>query len=159
MNYAKSAITFSKGIPAAKQEALKQLTGISKIGGFGRYPGLPEKIGRKRKDAFEFIKQRIKNKTDSWYNRFLSQAGKEVLIKSVLTALPTYAMSCFMLTKGILKDISSTIRRFWWSSCKQTQKISWISWKKSQALNKEGWDLEIWNTSALLCWLNKDGES
>lgn len=38
-----------------------------------------ERIGRKRKDAFEFIKKRIMNKIDSWDNRFLSQAEKEVL--------------------------------------------------------------------------------
>ncbi|KAF8099630.1 hypothetical protein N665_0240s0005 [Sinapis alba] len=38
------------------------MTGISHIGGFEKYLGLPEKIEKKRKDAFEYIKQRIKHK-------------------------------------------------------------------------------------------------
>lgn len=48
VNYAKSAISFSKGMTAVEQEALIRLTGISKVGGFGRYLGLPERIGRRR---------------------------------------------------------------------------------------------------------------
>lgn len=32
---------------------------------FWEYLGLPEKIGKRRKDAFDYIKQRIKNKLDS----------------------------------------------------------------------------------------------
>lgn len=52
VNYSKSAITFAKGIPAVEQNALMQLTGISKVGGFGRYLGLPEKIGKKKKGGF-----------------------------------------------------------------------------------------------------------
>ena len=89
------------------------MTGITKIGGFGKYLGLPEKIGRKRKDAFEYIKQRIRNKLDSWYNRFLTPAGREVLLKAVITALPTYTMTCFLLPKGLIKEITTIMRNFW----------------------------------------------
>ena len=94
VNYAKSAITFSKGIPQTDQNILMETIGITKLRGFGRYLGLPEKIGKKKKDAFEYIRQKIKNRIDSWYNKYLSQAGKEVMLKEVITALPTYAMSC-----------------------------------------------------------------
>ncbi|KAH0891358.1 LOW QUALITY PROTEIN: hypothetical protein HID58_053787, partial [Brassica napus] len=48
VNFAKSAITFAKGIPQITQENLMRMTGIAKIGG-----RLPEKIGRRRKDAFD----------------------------------------------------------------------------------------------------------
>lgn len=128
VNYEKSAIAFSKGISSTDQQQLKDVMRISKIGGFGRYLGLPERIGHRRKEAFEYLKQRIKNKLDSWYNRFLSQAGKEVLLKAVITALPTYAMSCFLLPKGLLKEITSYMRNFWWSSIKDKHNIPWIGW-------------------------------
>lgn len=69
VNYDKYAIAFSKGISSTEQQQLKDVMGINKIGGFGRYLGLPERIGRRRKEAFEYLKQRIKNKLDSWYNK------------------------------------------------------------------------------------------
>lgn len=33
-----------------------KIIGIKKIGGFGKYLGFFEKIGRRRKDVFEYIK-------------------------------------------------------------------------------------------------------
>lgn len=64
VNYAKSAISFGKGTPSMLQSNISKIFGISitKVGGFGRYLGLPEQIGKRRKDAFHFVVQRIKNK-------------------------------------------------------------------------------------------------
>ena len=84
------------------------------------------------------MKQRIKNKLDSWYNKFLSQAGKEVLLKAVVTALPTYAMSCFLLPKGLLKEITSYMTNFWWASVKDKHKIPWIGWNKITKSKRDG---------------------
>jgi hypothetical protein len=40
--------------------------------------------------------------------------GKEILLKAVPQAIPTYAMSVYKLPKVICKGISSTIARYWW---------------------------------------------
>ena len=81
INYTKSAISFSKSTPSLVQDQIVKRLGIVKIRGFGKYLGLPEQIGKNRKYAFQFITQRIKNKLESWYTKFLSPAGKEVLLK------------------------------------------------------------------------------
>lgn len=41
------------------------------------------------------------HKVENWYSKLLSPAGKEVMIKAVANALPTYCISCFLLPKGI----------------------------------------------------------
>lgn len=70
-------------------------------------------VGRNKYDAFSYISQRIHNKLESWYAHLLSPAGKEIQIKSVATALPTYTMSCFLLPKILISKITGQIRKFY----------------------------------------------
>lgn len=127
VNYAKSAISFSKGTSKQTQEQIIKELGINRMGGFGKYLGLPDHIGRNRHEAFQYITQRIKNKLESWYSKFLSPAGKEVLLKAVITALPAYTISCFLLPKTILREITKAMRRFWWSANLDKRSIPWIA--------------------------------
>lgn len=138
VNYSKSAISFGKGISSIDQSRISKIFGITKTGGFGKYLGLPEQIGKRRKEAFHFIVQRIKNKMDSWYSRFLSPAGKEVLLKAVITALPTYTMSCFLLPKMLIQEITKAMRKFWWSTFQDKHAIPWIAWSKITASRNDG---------------------
>lgn len=46
VNFQKSTILFGKNVPPDIQRNISTFTGISKIGGFGRYLRLPEAIGR-----------------------------------------------------------------------------------------------------------------
>lgn len=55
-------------------------------------------------------------KAVSWSTRFLSSAGKMVMLKAVLTAVPSFAMTCFLLPVGLCKMIQSALTRFWWDS-------------------------------------------
>lgn len=136
VNFQKSAILFGKNVSADVQQSIINMLGITKTGGFGKYLGLPETVGQNKSDAFGFISQRVQQKLQSWYSNFLSLAGKEVLIKSIATALPTYAMSCFMLPKRLLSQITGQIRRFWWSTLKDKQKIPWVAWRKMTTLKQ-----------------------
>ena len=60
----------------------------------------------------------------------LSNAVKEVLIKAVAQAIPTYAMGCFDLTKVLCDQISSLICKFWWSQQDNERKMHGVSWEK-----------------------------
>ncbi|KAL0433613.1 UNVERIFIED_CONTAM: hypothetical protein Slati_2695600 [Sesamum latifolium] len=79
-----------------------------------RYLGLPVVAGRSKWALFQNIRDRSWDRISGWSSRLLSQASKGVLIKSVLQALPTYAMFCFKLPDHLLKDSEKTMRDFWW---------------------------------------------
>lgn len=70
-------------------------------------------IGKKRKCFFNDIKLRVMSKITSWQQKFFLSGGKEVLIKAVAQAIPTYAMSVFKLPLDICVDIQQDIARFW----------------------------------------------
>ena len=44
--------------------------------------------------------------------RLLSQAGREVLIKSVIQVIPSFAMDCFKIPLGLGNDIEVMIKKF-----------------------------------------------
>ena len=50
---------------------------------------------------------------NSWNNKKLSRAGKEVLLKSVGQALPNYVMSVVLLPRGVCSDIERMFNAFW----------------------------------------------
>ncbi|MCI12202.1 putative non-LTR retroelement reverse transcriptase, partial [Trifolium medium] len=59
------------------------------------YLGLPIGGDPRRLIFWEPVLARLKNKLSGWKSRFLSFGGRLVLLKSVLTSLPVYALSFF----------------------------------------------------------------
>ncbi|XP_013635272.1 PREDICTED: uncharacterized protein LOC106340996 [Brassica oleracea var. oleracea] len=130
INLDKSAITFSAKTPGATKRRVRDELHILSEGGLGRYLGLPEHFGRRKRDIFTALIDRIRQRSHSWTTRFLSGAGKLILLKSVLTALPTYTMSCFKLPMSLCKQIQSILTRFWWDNTPGVKKMDWVSWER-----------------------------
>ena len=89
-----------------------------------KYLGLPTEVGRATNGAFQYIKDRVWNKVKGWIEQTLSAGGKEILIKVVAQAIPTYTMGCFRLPKGMCDHINSLLRKFWWGSERGKRKTS-----------------------------------
>lgn len=62
-----------------------------------KYLGLPTLISRSKKLIFAATVEKIHKKMKDWKEKNLSQAGREVLIKSVIQSIPSYVMNCFLL--------------------------------------------------------------
>ena len=60
----------------------------------------------------------------------LSQARKEVFIKAVAHAIPTYTISVFKLPDTLCDEMTSMIRAFWWGQSNGKNKMAWLSWDK-----------------------------
>ena len=79
-----------------------------------KYLGLPTIIGKSKAQVFAEVKERVAKKLTGWKGKLLSIGGREILVKDVAQAVPTYIMSCFQLPKTLCKDLENMMRNFWW---------------------------------------------
>jgi len=138
INTAKSSVSFSRRAPPQLKSKVKDIVQIPNEGGIGKYLGLPEPFGRKKKDLFASIVDKIKQKAKSWRNRFLSSAGKMVMVKSVLSTMPSHSMTCFKLPISLCNQIQSAVTRFWWDSNSGAKKMAWVSWDEMAQTKTNG---------------------
>ena len=89
--------------------------------------GLPSLVGRNKKNTFKEVKEKLAKKLAGWKEKLLSKAGKEVLIKAIAQAIPTYTMSCFKIPDSLCDEMTSLIKNFWWGQWKEEHKMAWIS--------------------------------
>jgi hypothetical protein len=131
MNSNKTAIFFSKNTSSSDKEQILGIFGVPSTQQFDTYLGLPALVGRSRTTAFKSIKERVWKQLQDWKLKFLSQAGKEILLKAVIQAIPTYCMSVFLLPKALCMEITSSLMsKFWWGHQAKEKRIHWLSWNK-----------------------------
>uniref|UniRef100_A0A2N9I6M1 CCHC-type domain-containing protein n=1 Tax=Fagus sylvatica TaxID=28930 RepID=A0A2N9I6M1_FAGSY len=126
INSGKTALFFSHNTQHECRHLIMDLFGTTPTTQFEKYLGLPPVIGKSKKSAFNGVKDRVGRRLQGWKEKLLSQAGREVLIKAVIQAIPTYAMSCFKFPKGLCSEISSMATRFWWGQRGLERKVHWL---------------------------------
>lgn len=126
INYEKSAVCFSKYVSLEIRTQFCNSFQMVLVDDFGTYLGMPSIIGRDKGNAFKCIKDRIWRRLSSWTMQFLSKAGKEILIKAVVQAIPTYLMSCFKLPISLVAEINRMVGKFWWSKMGNKKAIHWV---------------------------------
>ena len=139
VNLQKSEIFCSRNVSTAGHNNIANILGVKVVLGTGKYLGLPSMIGRSKKATFNFIKDRVWKKINSWNSKCLSKAGREVLIKSVLQSIPTYFMSLFTLPSSLCDEIEKMMNSLWWGHSGSHRKgIHWMSWDKLSMHKKDG---------------------
>ena len=128
LNRDKTTLFFSKATSPSTQENIINLLGVPEVKQYEKYLGLSSFMGRGKKASFSFIKERVWSKLKGWKEKLLSQAGREVLIKAVIQALPTFAMSCFKLPSTLCHEIEVMVRKFWWGQRGSRRKVHWVKW-------------------------------
>ncbi|CAM8905799.1 unnamed protein product [Rhodiola kirilowii] len=129
INVAKSEICFSKNVSAELKEGICRVLDMRQVDRFSKYLGLPVSFSNNRTEAFKFIVDQIWQKVQGWKEQTLSMAGKEVLIKAILQAVPTYAMMCFKLPESLCKRIVGIVSRYWWNNKGGGKCVYWGSYK------------------------------
>ncbi|XP_057793349.1 uncharacterized protein LOC131009970 [Salvia miltiorrhiza] len=137
VNLEKSSITFSKKIPREVTLELSARLGVRHADSHGTYLGIPSTIGRSKREIFQMLEDRVRKKSKDWKRRFLSAAGKSILIKTILQAIPVYLMSCFLIPEHVCKRLNSLSAQFFWGQRHEERRIHWRNWK---SLCRAKWD-------------------
>ncbi|XP_030964645.1 uncharacterized protein LOC115985893 [Quercus lobata] len=149
LNKAKTALFFSQNTPRAIQEEIKTRFGAQIIRQHEKYLGLPSLVGRSKKNTFHDLGKKL----SGWKEKLLSNAGKEILIKAVGQAIPSYTMSCFKLPDSLCDELAGMVRKFWWGQNNGADKMAWLSWEKMCTPKEAGGmgfrDLKAFNLALL----------
>ncbi|KAL0345922.1 UNVERIFIED_CONTAM: hypothetical protein Sradi_4423500 [Sesamum radiatum] len=114
VNLEKSAVMFSINVPQAHRMSLATILGVQVVAKHPKYLVLPTTMGRSKREVFEEKKERILKRLQGWATKELSQAGRMVLIRTVLEALPTYMMGYFELPISFVKEMEEIMANFFW---------------------------------------------
>jgi hypothetical protein len=130
VNNGKSSILFSKNTSPASISSILGIIPYRRTSSAPLYLGLPLLFGSSRKKAFQPLIDKVLSKITGWRAKTLSQAGRTVLIKSTAAAIPTYAMSTFLLPSSLCKTLDRRFKDFWWG----------FPPAKSRNLSLKSWD-------------------
>ena len=79
-------------------------------------------LEKNKHNTFHKLLERLNNKLSRWKEKLLSNVGKEILIKTVTQAVPTYTMSVFKLPNTLCDEMMSMVRCFWWGQANEKKK-------------------------------------
>lgn len=130
INPSKCSLLFSGFCPVATQEEIKGVLQVQSASFEEKYLGLPTPDGRMKATQFQPLGERLSKRMTNWNEKYMSAGAKDVLIKSVAQALPTYTMGMFKMSDKFCEEYSQLVRNFWWGHDKGERKVHWISWEK-----------------------------
>jgi hypothetical protein len=153
INPTKCSILFGADCMQANQERVKQILQIGRTTMEEKYLGLPTREGRMSKDKFQNMKEKLVRKFNNWAEKNMSSGAKEVMIKVVAQAIPTYSMGVFKLPVALCDEMTQLIRYFWWGEDAEHIKVHWIAWDKLLLAKNMGGmgfrDLRLFNQALL----------
>ncbi|KAL4347289.1 hypothetical protein GQ457_17G007720 [Hibiscus cannabinus] len=130
VNKDKSTIYFSTGMSDESKSNIQAILCMQEEEDLGTYLGLPLIVGKNKTNALGFLNSRVDKRVLGWTKSLLSYGGREVLIKAVAQALPTYSMMCFLLPDCIIDPLISTMRNFWWSGKEKERGWALVAWER-----------------------------
>ena len=104
VNLEKSAIMFSPNTKEEVKDSVKNALQIHSESWSEKYLGLPSVVGKSKEGCFKHLRECSWSKLSGWKGQALSKAAREVLVKSVLQAIPAYSMSCFKFSKKTVRE-------------------------------------------------------
>eukprot|EP00253_Pinus_taeda_P003838 PITA_03838 len=103
-----------------------------------KYLGNVLDFNSKRLKNWQGVLEKLKNRVANWTFRTLNIAGRIVLVKSMLQAIPIYPLSIMAVPQGVCSKIGEILRKFIYGGSFQQKKWALVSWKHLTKRKEEG---------------------
>ena len=96
-----------------------------------RYLGVPLADRRLRIRDWQPVLEKVETRLGGWQAHLLSRGRRLVMLKAVLSAIPTYFMSIFRMPVGVRWRLEPVMRGFFWrGSClEEAQGTALVAWE------------------------------
>jgi hypothetical protein len=135
------------------REDIKQVLHVEQEAFEPKYLGLPTPHGQMDAGKFQSLRSSLAKSLNEWGDNHLTQAAKEVFIKSIAQALPIYIMGVFKLPFGICDELTKMVRNYWWVEENGKRKTHWMAWESLMRSKDRGGigfrDLRLFNQALL----------
>ncbi|OVA19753.1 Reverse transcriptase zinc-binding domain [Macleaya cordata] len=115
-------------IPSSVVQVVEAITGFQRKPAVMTYLGAPICAGRIKVLYFDDLLSKIRKKMAGWKSNFLSQGGKLIMIRHVLSSMAIYIIAAVAVPKSVLHSINRLIANFFWGSLDGKPKRKWVSW-------------------------------
>ncbi|XP_021623023.1 uncharacterized protein LOC110622729 [Manihot esculenta] len=127
-----------------------QCLGVQEVENHDNYLGMPSVVGRDKKLIFNYVVNKVAKRIQGWKTKFLSKAGKDILLRTIAQSVPNYIISLFLLPVDTCKDIEIIMNSFFWGNGKDNgDGIRWFRWKRLAVPKVAGglgyWELRQFN--------------
>lgn len=121
------------------------------------YLGMPLDITAPDRQTYMPLIEKIERKIQGWKERLISRGGRLQLINSVLSSIPIYFMTSFLLPQWVIQRIDKIRRTFLWGkNVGDGRGMSWMKWEQVCLPNRSRGlgviHIGIQNTALLLRW-------
>lgn len=138
INSQKSGLVCSVWVNQALKHQLASIYKVQIWSSPGMYLGIPATWGRAKSQSLNWIMERVQDKVAEWKESLLNQAGKEILVKAVIQAIPTYAMTILKFPMSFCKKLNALVGNFWWSRNHNKRGVHWRKWEEITKSKAEG---------------------
>lgn len=94
----------------------------------GRYLGMPLLHGRATTATYNYLVEKVSKRLAAWKGRLMSKAARNILIQSVVSAVPYYAMQTASLPTAVIDKIERLSRSFFWGEYNTSRRLHTIAW-------------------------------
>ena len=122
----KFKIFFSSNVNSSSRDWICDTLGFNETDDLGKYLGVSILHSKVRNDTYLYIEDNVRKKLFGWAAKSLSLSGRIILAKSVLLAIPSYAMQTTMLPNGLCNPIEKLIRNIIWGSSNEERKVNLV---------------------------------
>ncbi|XP_041015027.1 uncharacterized protein LOC121257846 [Juglans microcarpa x Juglans regia] len=138
ISIAKSALFIAPYVSSVRRRRLLRSTGFLEDHFPVTYLGAPLMDGRLKASYLDSLVTKLRAKVAGWKARLLSQGGRLVMLKHVLTSMASHILVVMDVSKVVIAKLNNILLSFFWGEHGGKAKMKWCAWDQISKPTSEG---------------------